>query len=113
MTEKTGSARGTAIAAGEGEGFWAAVGGVAAGRSDAQLKPPSNTKKNAIAWGQRNAREKAVIELSTLLCASTSSSRNAPELLILNHGRMDARKSQTTMSKRQKTGFLNPNSSAA
>jgi hypothetical protein len=76
MTEKTGSTRGVG-AAGGGEGFWAAAGdGVSAGRSDAQLKPPSNAKKNANTWGQRNARGRAVIDLSTLLRATTSSSRN-------------------------------------
>jgi len=79
MTEKTGSTRGGATAAGGGEGFWAAVGGgVWAGRSDAQLKPPSNANKSASMCGQRNARGKAVIDLSTLLRASSSSSRNAP-----------------------------------
>jgi hypothetical protein len=76
MTGKTGSARGAAAAGGD-NGFGAAVGGtVSAGRSDAQLKPPSSANKNARIWGQRNAREKAVIDLPTLLRATTSSSRN-------------------------------------
>jgi hypothetical protein len=101
MTEKTGSTLGGATAAGGGEGFGAAAaGGVSSGRSDAQLKPPSKANKHASTYGQRNAREKAVIDLPTLLRATSSSSRNAPNF---NLEAMSARTWQITNANVQTT----------
>jgi hypothetical protein len=93
MTGKTGSTRGAAAAGGAGGFGTAAGGGVSAGRSDAQLKPPSSANENASTWGQRKAREKAVIDLPTLLRAIPSSSRNNPKA-------RGSRKSQTPKTRK-------------